>query len=304
MKPSVLILTLNEEIHLRSCLESVAGWARDIFVLDSNSTDGTVALARQYTPHVFFRSFDSFSAQRNWAMRRLPFGSPWLLVLDADEIVPPELAAEISALEPAPGLDAYRLRFRVIYEGVWIRRSSLYPTWITRLLRHEAVEYESREVNAHPRVRGGIGRLRHDLLHWNRKGVHDFLVKHNQYTTFEAREYLRDVRAGGGISLRTLLRGPAASRRREMKRVAMRLPGRALLKFLYVFLLRGGVLDGPPGWRYCLLLAMNEFCVGLKLRELTRPPGATTPFAGRGRPLTTPPVPEPESAPPCVESRG
>jgi len=221
---------------------------------------------------VFSRPFDDFASQRNWALRNLPFGSDWLLVVDADEIVPPALAVEIQALRPEEDdeIAAYELRFRVYFEGVWIRRSSLYPTWITRLFKHKLVEYEPREVNAHPRVEGKVGRLWNDLVHWNKKTIGDYIAKHNQYTTFEAREYLKDRLSGRGISPRRLLWGSSAERRREMKCLAIRLPARPLLKFLYAFVVRGGVLDGKAGFHYCLLLGINEFFVSLKLRELCR----------------------------------
>lgn len=272
MSVSILILTLNEEVNLRGCLESVK-WSDDIVVLDSFSTDGTRAIAEQYGARFVQRAFDNWSAHSNWALRNIEFKHPWVFYIDADERMGSELQAEVLRLSEQADPDgpvAYRVRYRNIFMGRWIKRSSFYPTWIIRFFRPECIEYEERTVNAHPVVRGKLGSLEGHFDHYSfNKGFEHWFDKHNRYSTFEAGETLREIRTGRLAPGELLSRDPMR-RRRALKRLSFRLPLRPYLKFLYMYIARLGFLDGRPGLTYCAMQAVYEYMICLKVRELRR----------------------------------
>ena len=128
-KVSVLILTMNEEVNIRLCLEGVK-WADEIVVLDSGSTDGTIDVVREYTDKVHHRKFDNWAAHLNWALENIPFKNDWLLNVDADEVVTDELAGELvrKAAEAPPEITAFWLRRRFMFLGKWLKYSALYKT--------------------------------------------------------------------------------------------------------------------------------------------------------------------------------
>lgn len=264
---SVLVLTYNEEKNIRACLQSVA-WSSDIHVVDSGSTDSTVVICREFTPHVQYHSFESFSAQYNWALDHVPFRHEWLLVVEADEVVPEELRDEILRVLELPPSDiaGYYVRWRILFLGRWIKHCTMYnSSWLLRLFRHRQVRYEDRPVNQHAVCRGRCGRLQHGLWHDNRNGPTRLLAKYNRYASWEAEESLRLLRGETVSEIRPRLLGNPSERRRWLKQVFMRLPLRPLLKFFYLYVLSRGFLDGMPGLLYCTLTAVQEFFVGVKV---------------------------------------
>jgi glycosyltransferase involved in cell wall biosynthesis len=269
MSISVLILTLNEEINLPGCLESVA-WSDDVVVFDSFSTDGTVEIARAAGARVVQRKFDNWSAHQNWAVENIEFKYPWVYYTDADERVPPALAQEILSVTGAPGRaeTAYRLRFQNLLFGKWVKHSSLYPTWVLRLFRPERIHWE-RLVNPVAVVDGPVGRLEGHFEHHSfNKGLGEWFDKHNKYSTGEAQELIRSGAERidwGGIVCRE-----AARRRKTLKHLAYRTPGRPVLLFLFMYFFKMGFLDGRAGLIYCTLRAIYEFMIDLKVKELRR----------------------------------
>lgn len=267
MSISVLVLTYNEETNLRGCLESVL-WSGDIHVVDSGSTDATVAIARELGAHVHVHPFEHFSAQRNWALDNVPLRYEWLLVIDADERASPELATEIQAAvrTAAPDVSGFLLPLRLLFLGRWIPHASQYrEVWFLRLFRHRTVRYEDRLVNAHPILRGDYRTLKSPLIHDNRKGITDLVAKFNRYASLEAEETLRLRRGDAATGLPARLGGSALERRRWLKHLHMRLPFRSLSKFLYLYVWRRGFLDGAPGFFYCALMGLQEFFVVAKV---------------------------------------
>lgn len=263
---SVLILTYNEEINLPDCLRSVA-WSDDIVVFDSFSTDRTVEIARAYGCRVYQRHFDNERNQRT-ASIAVPFKHPWVYNPDADEITPPALRDEILAVTSDPGRAevAYRVRFRLMFMGRWIKHSSLYPTWVVRLFRPEKLRFE-REINLRYVLDGPEGRLRGYFEHHSfRKGLHAWYEKHNVYSTFEAREAMK-VLGARRLNWGWLF-GNATQRRALLKDLSFRLPYRASLIYFYLMFIRGGVLDGPSGWIYCRMRAQYEYMISTKVKEL------------------------------------
>jgi glycosyltransferase involved in cell wall biosynthesis len=262
MNASVLILTRNEEQNLPHCLSAVS-WSDDIVVFDSHSTDRTVEIARAAGARVFQRRFDNERDHRT-ASLRLPFRHPWVFNPDADELTTPELSREILDVVrcPSRGEAAFRVRFKNIFMGRWVRRSSLYPTWIVRLFRPEALSFE-RVVNLRYVVHGQEGRLRHHLVHQSfQKGFHAWFAKHNDYSSKEAMEaFAADLR------WRDLMGADPVARRRALKELSFHLPCRPTLRFLYSYVLRGGFLEGRAGLEYCKLLGIYEYMIALKMRE-------------------------------------
>jgi len=271
---SVLICTRNEARNLEACLKSLA-WAGDLVVLDSFSDDDTVNIARRLGARVVQRQFDNFSAHKNWALDHLDFAYDWVLIVDADERVSPALAQEIAAAVARPvALCGYYLARQNFFCGKWIRHGGWFPDYNLRLLKLGRGRYESRLVHEHVLLDVPAGYLENPLVHHDYKGMERYFDRHNVYSSLEAVEAAHTIRAAGkpARSLPALLwtRGP--ERRRFLKNLAYRyLPARALIKFLWMYLLRLGFLDGRLGFRYCLLHAFYEYQVSLKLEELQDP---------------------------------
>lgn len=268
---SVLIMTLNEEVNLPACLASVA-WSDDIVVLDSFSTDKTVAIAKAAGARVVQHEYVNELSQRRYGLKQIPFKHPWVYIPDADEVTPPELRDEMLALaaDPARPEALFRCRFRVFFMGRWIRHSSLYPTWVVRLVRPDRIDFE-REINCHWIVDGPEGRLANHFVHYSfNKGMTWWFEKHNRYSWHEARESLNSL-SDERIDWRGALGfGDAVRRRRALKALSFRLPGRPFLRFLYMYVLRRGFLDGWPGYIYCRLLASYELMIVIKMAEIRR----------------------------------
>jgi len=272
---SVLLLTLDEERNLPRCLDALS-WCDDIVVLDSYSTDGTVALAEQRGCRVFQRRFDSFAGQRNHALNDVPFRHDWVLHLDADEVVTADLVAELRGLVASVGKDAWRIPSKIMFMGRWLRYSGMYPAYQVRFGHRERfrfiqVGHGQREDLAADR----IGTCRQHYLHFNfSKGVEEWLQKHLRYAAAEAR---LEWQGTEGWNWRDLLSGQPTRRRRAMKALASRLPFRPTLRFFYMFVLCRGFLDGRAGLCYCRMVAHYESTIVLLRRAMAlghegRPP--------------------------------
>ncbi len=271
MSISVLILTLNEEDNLPQCLQSVE-WSDDIIVLDSFSTDRTIKIAEEMGAQVVQRRFDNWSAHQNWAVRNIRFKYPWVYYSDADEIVPAELRDEMLAVTNNPGAEpaAYRLRYKNFFCGRWIKHCGIYPVWVLRLFRPDKIQWE-RLVNPVPVVQGPEGRLNNHFHHYSfNKGLEAWFEKHNKYSSQEAEEGLKTIKQGFEDWAGLFDFQDGSRRRRVLKELAFRLPFRPTARFLYMYLLRMGFLDGREGLTYCRLLCMYEYMIELKMRELER----------------------------------
>ena len=268
---SVLVPTLDEELNLPECLDSV-DWADEVFVVDSFSHDRTVEIARERGAHVVQHPFESYSRQKNWALDTLPFRNDWVLIVDADERVSPELRCEIQSILPDADCAGYYLNRRVIFLGTWIRHAGWYPNWNLRLFRHQLGRYDGREVHEHVVLNGPVGYLSHDLLHLDRRGLEAFVARHNRYSTLEAAARFKaecDAPDRARLPL-SLLASPVQRKRLVRERVWPRIPAKPLALFVYMYVLRRGFLDGRAGLALCVFHAFQEFMVGLKLAELRR----------------------------------
>lgn len=249
---SAFVFTLDEEVNLPACLESLSRFD-EVVVVDSYSSDRTVEIARARGARVFQHEFTGFGDQRNWAFDHCSPRNRWALVLDADERVPEELAREIGArAASAPEeVSAFRLRRRFHLWGKWLKHSSLYPTWLVRLVRTDRVRYVNRGHGETQEVDGAVLALEHDLIDENRKGEGAFRDRQAKYACDEARYELaaEDARAGA----HGFFSSDPLARRAAMKRLSWNLPMRPLVYFLYSYVWRGGFLDGAEGFRFCAI---------------------------------------------------
>ena len=267
--PSVLIITKNEEHNIAACLQTLS-FSDDIVILDSLSTDRTIEIARQFrNVRIYQRPFDTEWKQRNFGLHDITYKHPWLYICDADERVPPELADEIVRVinRPQQPEVAFRLRYRNMYQGSWIKHASSYPVWIMRLVRPLQVRYEVRETNVHPHVDGPVGELQEHFIHFSfNLGLKRWFQKHNYYSTREAMEGVK-IRGSGEARWKALRSDNPMVRRRAMKNLSYFLKARAFFRFLLSYFIGLGFLDGAAGLHYCLMISMYEYWIELKIRE-------------------------------------
>lgn len=266
MNVSVLIMTLNEEVNLPACLASL-DWCDDIVILDSYSCDRTVEIAKAAGARVFQHAYDTEDRQRMYGLTEIKFKHDWVYTPDADEITPPDLRDEMLAIASDPKRPEvfFKARYKNMFMGRWIRHASLYPTWITRLVRPDRVRFER---SVHSRASGGPeGALQAHFIHYSfNKGLEAWYDKHNRYSSAEAdlsasRLLERKIDWGGILST------VPERRRRALKSLSYHMPFRPSLRFLYMYLLRRGFLDGKPGYLYCRLLSAYEFMIVVKTEE-------------------------------------
>jgi putative colanic acid biosynthesis acetyltransferase WcaF len=271
----VLIQTHNEELNLPHTLQSVQGWVNRIFVVDSGSTDRTRQIAAGFGAVVVDKPWEGYARQKNWALDHLPFESPWILILDADESVTPQLREEILQVVSRPVQNVPHAGFflnRVtLFMGREIHHCAYFPAWNLRLFKRGRARYEERNVHEHMIVQGPTGHLRHLLRHEDRRGLEHFIAKHNRYSTLEAMEIYRHREPWPGwwrfFNDRT-------ARRRYVKYcIAPKLALPWLMRFGYMYFIRGGILDRRPGLSLCLLISTYELFIRIKYNELVRTGG-------------------------------
>lgn len=266
---SILVLTRNEQQDLPGCLQSIA-WSDDIVVYDSCSTDRTQDIAASSGSRVIERVFDNWASHQNWGLRNISFRNPWVFYIDADERLTPEAAAELQAIasNPDPHYVAYRIRRRDFFQGRQLRYVQTSP-WYIRFFRPEFVHYE-RLVNPVTVVNGPVADLMHPLDHYPfSKGLSHWIARHNSYSTFEAQQILQNRRNQEPFSLPAAFFERDFNRRRfHQKELFYRLPARPLIKFLLLYILKRGFLDGRPGFTYALLQSIYEAMIVLKVQEL------------------------------------
>ncbi len=264
----VVILTFNEEFNLPQALRSVAGWAGQTLILDSGSTDATVEVARSFGCRVVARTFDNYSAQRNFALSSVDNEYEWVFFLDADEWITLELQKEIeTVIAHRPAENGFLIKRRLIWMDVWIRRG-YYPTWILRLFRNTFARCDERGVNEHILVEGAVGRLQNDFIHEDRKGIGDWIHKHNRYAEMEAQLLLDSADEKD----RARFFASQAERKKWFRQqLWKRLPlvARPFFYFGYRYVLRGGFLDGVAGLTYHFMQALwYQMLIDLKYLEL------------------------------------
>lgn len=269
-----MVITYNEAVNIPHSLRALRGWTNKCFVVDSGSTDGTQDIARELGAEVVRHDWEGYARQKNWALDNLPFESPWILVVDADEIITPRLRnrlTDIASLLPEHvaenGFFINRVQF---FLGRPIIHCGLFPNWNLRFFKHGAGRYEPREVHEHVVIGNPVGYIKEAMIHDDRRGLEHYYAKHNRYSTLEARALFRETGGTTNGEGAPNLSG-IAGRRRWLKRYVMpNIPMPGLWRFTYMYLAQLGFLDGRTGFEYCKFIAGYDAQVVLKLRELRR----------------------------------
>lgn len=282
---SVIILTKDEEANLPYALESLKSLDADIYIVDSGSTDRTREIAERRGCIFLTHPFTTHAKQVNWALDTIPIATEWVLRLDADEWLTPELAEELARKLPALPSDitGLMLKRRVYFWGRWIRHGGYYPTWLLRIWRQGAARCEDRDMDEHMLVsRGKIANLENDFVDENHKGLAFWIDKHNRYSDRE----VSALRTGTEPTLAAEA-GEAIARKRQWKNgLYARAPRyyRALLYWKFRYFVQLGFLDGKAGLVFHFLQAFwYRLIVDAKLEE-----------AERNTPLRNTPPPEEE----------
>jgi glycosyltransferase involved in cell wall biosynthesis len=271
---SVIVPIKNEAENLPRCLDAIP-WADEIFVVDSQSHDGSQQVAEEFGAKVVQFEFNgTWPKKKNWALETLPFRNQWVFILDADEVLPPEAEAEFrGAVAQAGPLAGYWINRRFLFMGRWLRHA-YYPNWNLRLFRHALGRYEKltgaatasgdNEVHEHVVVKGPTGKLRSEIDHYAFPSIEVFVEKHNRYSNWEARVAVAEESAPKE------LQSACVAQRRRIKRFGQGLPFRPLLRFLYVYIWQRGFLDGREGFYFARLHAFYEFLSVAKTREFRK----------------------------------
>jgi glycosyltransferase involved in cell wall biosynthesis len=274
---SIIIPIRNEASNLPRCLEAVA-WADEIFVVDSNSTDGSQDIATRHGATVVqFRFNGTWPKKKNWALENLPFRHEWVFLLDADEVLPPETEEEFRRIvtDPKEVNAGYWINRRFMFMGRWLKHA-YYPNWNLRLFKHRLGRYEKltdvntasgdNEVHEHVIVQGPTANLKSEMDHYAFPSVDVFVEKHNRYSNWEARVALDRFLRGSNNALQS----EQVGWRRRLKLLSQSLPFRPTLRFLYVYLWQRGFLDGREGYYFSRLHGLYEFLSVAKTYELKK----------------------------------
>ncbi|MBH8555082.1 glycosyltransferase family 2 protein [Nostocaceae cyanobacterium CENA357] len=269
---SIYILTYNEELDIAACIES-AMLSDDIIVVDSCSSDRTVEIASRYPVRVVQHPFESHGQQRTWMLESIPPKYGWVYILEADERMTPELFAECVQASQNSDYIGYYVAERVMFMNHWIRYSTQYPRYQMRLFRHGKVWFTDYGHTEREVCEGVTSFLKETYPHYtSSKGLSRWIEKHNRYSTDEAKETLYQLQQGK-VNWRDLFLGKSeVERRRALKDLSLRLPARPLLRFLYMYFILGGCLDGRAGMAWCTLQAFYEYLILLKVWEMQHLP--------------------------------
>jgi glycosyltransferase involved in cell wall biosynthesis len=259
---TIVVPARDEELHIARCVESARELGR-VVVVDAGSGDRTRELALEHGAEVVEHPWTGYAAQKNWALENV-VATEWVLFVDADESLSAAGRDEIRAAVASPDVSGYYLPRSYVFLGRRLRHAWWYPDYQLRLFRRQRGRYEERRVHEHAIVDGVVGTLREPLVHENLKGLTAFVDRHNRYSDLEAAELVEPsaARREGSFT------GNWADRRRALKdRVWFRLPGRPAVRFLWLYLVRGGFLDGRRGLLFCQLIAMYDFLIDAKVTE-------------------------------------
>ncbi|MBR8833966.1 MAG: glycosyltransferase family 2 protein [Stigonema ocellatum SAG 48.90 = DSM 106950] len=265
---SAIILTKNEVSNLNRCVASLQ-WCQEIIVVDSGSTDGTTQLAESLGAKVFTHIEPppfKFSEQRNWALQNCNLTGEWVLFVDADETIPPDLATEIQrlCLQCDHPYNAFELTPRYLFWGKWLKHTQGYPNWHARLVKQGEVTFVG-GVWEHFSSGAKVGRITIPYDHFaNSKGVSDWLERHDRYSSWDAENIVKFQETGNTSAL-------VSSKKLKLRLLAARLwLIRPLARFTYMYFLRLGFIEGIPGLVCCFLYAIYEFFVVVKVVEIKR----------------------------------
>ena len=270
---SVIVPVKNEAENLKRCLPALA-WADEIFVVDSGSTDESAAVVEKHGATLIqFRFNGVFPKKKNWSLETLPFQHEWILLVDADEVVPPELAEEITKRIADDDADGFFLNMKYYFLGRRIKHCGYNECWNMRLFKHRLGRYEKmpvspgsnsgdNEAHEHVELNGRSKRLVHELDHHAYPNISTWVEKHDRYASWEAEMYERFLREPIPKNI-----GAGKRFKRLLKKIYLRMPLRPFIRFLYAYIVRLGFLDGKPGLVFCGLLSFYDFLCWAKVQE-------------------------------------
>jgi glycosyltransferase involved in cell wall biosynthesis len=265
---AIVVLTHNEADNLPQCLKSIAGLG-EIVVVDSGSTDGTQDIANRAGARVYEQPFESFAAQRNWALENCEPKREWILFLDADEIATPEFYNAVTAAiqSAADSIAGFYCCWKMMLDSRWLKRSDSFPKWQLRIVRRGRADFiDSGHGQKEGRVDGELGYIREPYLHYAlSKGWENWWSKHNEYSDEEATD-----RLSRSTSWSELFSKDSSRRNRALKPILSRIPGWPILRFLHMYFLKGGFLEGREGFAYCASMGWYEYLIRAKMRERRR----------------------------------
>jgi glycosyltransferase involved in cell wall biosynthesis len=273
---SVVILTHNEELNLHTCLASLKPLKPEIFIVDSGSTDKTLEIAQKWGCHIFINPWTNYAEQLNWALKNLPFSHPWIMRLDADERLTPELIQELKETLPktSENISGYQVKRRVFFMGRWMRHGGYYPTWLLRVWRTGIGTCEQRWMDEHIVLsEGKINNLKHDIIDENHKGLNFWIDKHNSYANREVRDMLFMQSSDHDYLIEKGQLSQATQRRWVKQNLYGRSPlfMRSFLYFLMRYTIGLGFLDGIEGLIFHFLQGFwYRFLVDAKIYELRK----------------------------------
>ena len=256
---TVIILTYNEEIHIRRCLENVCPIAKKVIVVDSPSSDRTVQICQEFdNVEVVVHKYPGNQAEQfNWALDNLKIETEWILRLDADEYLTPELVEELKEKLPRmdEGVSALSLSRARAYFGKVLHHGIVNGIWITRIFRIGKARYEKRLMDEHLSVEGEIVRMEHQFVDDNRMTIGQFTIKHEGYASREATLLLDAEYHLTDTSAMPKDHGEEVEKKRAQKERYARMPlfWRAFAYFIYRYIIKLGFLDGKEGFLWDFL---------------------------------------------------
>lgn len=273
---SFIVPIKNEEGNLPRCLSSIK-WANEIFVVDSQSTDKSVAIAELHGAKVVqFLFSGTWPKKKNWSLDNLPFSNEWVFILDADEVLPEGFEQEVRQIVEANNdVVGYWVNRRFQFMGKWLKHA-YYPNWNLRLFKHKLGRYEKlteidtasgdNEVHEHVVVDGKTARMKAEMDHYAFPTVEVFLEKHDRYSNWEARVACDEYEGKSAESIQDKNVGL----RRSLRAFSRAMPFRPVMRFLYVYIWQKGFLDGIEGYYFARLHGFYEFLIVAKTYELKK----------------------------------
>lgn len=271
----ILILTFNEEKNIEACLKSVSALGATLYIVDSGSTDNTLDICRKYTNHIHTHPFENYAAQRNWALQNLPLKSTWILNLDADHRVTPDLCVEIYSILTTnidPNLNGFLISRRTIFMNKWIKHGGHYPTYHANMFRNGFGSCEEKLYDQHFLVKGETKTLRGDIVDIITDSINTFVTRHNHWATLEAQyQFNKKIETDNVELIKPAFWGNPMQRRRYMKNKYESFPLfiRPALYFFIRYFIKLGFLDGKTGFVFHFLQGFwFRMMIDIKVYEL------------------------------------
>lgn len=268
---TVIILTYNEEKNIRACLASVIDFSENIFVVDSGSTDQTIAIASEYNVKVVSNPFENYAQQRNWAISTLPISTDWILNIDADHRLTQELKANIfqNLANGVPqNINGFLASRRTVFMGKWIKYGGHYPTYHAVMFRKGFGKCEEKLYDQHFLVQGDTIKLKGDIIDLATESLSTFTERHNKWSTLEAQQQINNHASSETIT--GSIKGNAIQKRRYLKTIYEKFPlfVRPFIYFTVRYFFRLGFLDGTRGLVFHFLQCFwFRFLIDAKIYE-------------------------------------